>query len=273
MISKQRPAIHTAAILRAFQAEARTAATKRQISSMEPIILAAETLFVNLALGQDYSCVSPTAFPCPPIPPPEEYRKLYGYRMVERNGADDVYSKLRTSSPFGKCLFCGTGTAANLDHFLPQSSFAVLSIVVDNLIPCCNDCNHHKSDTYGSFVHPYYDNVQSDVWLHARVEDLHPLTVWFECVPPPHWPPSLQARLQSHFASLHLAELYASQAASELAGCHDQHAGLFQASADDLAAHFSARARSWEHYSLNCWQSALYRCLRDETDIHHQSFA
>ncbi|HHZ7933484.1 TPA: HNH endonuclease [Klebsiella pneumoniae] len=42
------------------------------------------------------------------------------------------------------CPYCGIGTATTLDHYYCKSSLPQFSILKENLIPCCGECNKTK---------------------------------------------------------------------------------------------------------------------------------
>ncbi|TGC06732.1 hypothetical protein CRG93_19505 [Escherichia sp. E2593] len=42
------------------------------------------------------------------------------------------------------CPYCGVGTATTLDHYYCKSSLPQFSILKENLIPCCGECNKTK---------------------------------------------------------------------------------------------------------------------------------
>lgn len=48
---------------------------------------------------------------------------------------------------------------AQLDHFLPKEKYPYLSISLYNLIPCCAQCNHIKSNQIKEIVYPYSKTI------------------------------------------------------------------------------------------------------------------
>jgi hypothetical protein len=82
-------------------------------------------------------------------------------------------TKLKSNATF--CYLCGASFVYSvaLDHFLPRSHFATLSITPQNLIPICNSCNSHKYNKYckddePKYFHPYYEEMWND-WLEVEV--------------------------------------------------------------------------------------------------------
>lgn len=113
-------------------------------------------------------------------------------------------------------------------------------------------------------LHPYYDDLGSDRWLFAEVSPSSPPTVEFKVRAPAAWDDVLAARVTHHFGLMGLAELYAAQAASELAdvsffmeelGAAAGAIGVYQQLDQQFRTRY-ARDR-------NSWKTALYEGLRD----------
>lgn len=63
-----------------------------------------------------------------------------------------------------RCPSCGGPNPTELDHHLPQKSFAEFALFPLNLIPMCGPCNKRKSassetDINKAFIHPYLDTI------------------------------------------------------------------------------------------------------------------
>lgn len=48
---------------------------------------------------------------------------------------------------------------AQIDHFFPKEKYPYFSISLYNLIPCCAQCNHIKSNNMKEIVYPYSDTI------------------------------------------------------------------------------------------------------------------
>lgn len=86
-----------------------------------------------------------------------------------------ILESMRDKHRLKFCPCCGEpGKPTTLDHYLPQSVFPELSIVVENLTPMCTKCqglkgNHIKDDNGNRlFIHPYFDPI-SDVPLELEI--------------------------------------------------------------------------------------------------------
>jgi len=196
-----------------------------------------------------------------------ELRELYSSQMVRSGSpARDVYDVLRGSAPYGKCPTCGFGHVYNLDHFLPKAKYPWFSVMPENLVPSCRDCNFgkqaHSSETTQSF-HPYYDHAQlmGEQWIYAEVAQTIPITVAYRVQTPAHWAAELQARAQNHFQEYKLAERYAKEAATEMAslrGILSTAPPLNTAQIIDYLERTLAGERTLQ---TNSWRIALYQAL------------
>ncbi|WP_067533955.1 hypothetical protein [Nocardia crassostreae] len=197
-----------------------------------------------------------------------ELQNTYTNRMVRgRSPGRAVYTEIRQSAPDQICPLCGHRTVASLDHALPKKHFPLLSVAPTNLVPCCSDCNHTKSEAIPGnpgqvYLHPYFDDIDDDIWLVAEIIESSPTAAIFGVAPPPHLTPTLAARVRYHFTSLGLANLYTTQAGSEIralayvsagAHCRDGANGVREV----LADYRDGRRR----VHRNTWQAALFHAL------------
>lgn len=79
-----------------------------------------------------------------------------------------------------KCPCCGILPVDELDHYLPKSTYQILSIYSSNIVPYCHVCNKHKLASEGQvpeerFIHAYYDIIPEDeqflfavVWIQGK---------------------------------------------------------------------------------------------------------
>lgn len=93
----------------------------------------------------------------------QERRKLYSIRKT-----------LFANVPL--CPICGIDPVTELDHHLPRSIFAPLSIYIRNLIPVCHLCNSTKLAGFGdqsqgeiAYLHAYFDTLPDINFLKAVV--------------------------------------------------------------------------------------------------------
>jgi hypothetical protein len=105
----------------------------------------------------------------------DELVKVYTGRMVPKTATGrTIYDRILAQPRLGRCPLCGVGTVNSLDHFLPKTRFAILSVTPNNLIPSCSWCQTEKDDYFGTssrdqLLHPYFDDVDDAIWLSAEV--------------------------------------------------------------------------------------------------------
>ena len=200
----------------------------------------------------------------------KELKDVYSTHMVGRTKpARNIYDKLLSQAPLGRCPFCGMGYASTLDHYLPKSQYPELSVMPLNLVPSCKDCNTGKSTAVASteeaqILHPYFDHgiFISEQWLFAEVVSTSLETTRYFVKAPKDWDDISKNRVLTHFDSFKLADRYSIEAVNELAsrkkflnefkkknGC--------KALIDLLRGEFNSRFQIHK----NSWQTALYQAL------------
>ncbi len=72
-----------------------------------------------------------------------------------------------------KCPMCGVGNAKTLDHYMEKSRYVALSMMRQNLVPMCRDCNTNRENNdlkHSDFLHAYYDLLPVDQqWLKVNI--------------------------------------------------------------------------------------------------------
>lgn len=176
------------------------------------------------------------------------------------------------------CPFCGHRQVRTLDHVLPKRRFPIFAVTPINLVPACSDCNMTKSTAIGAvaeemFLHPYFDNVESDLWLKASVIERLPAVAVFHVEAPAHWPAVLASRVSHHFERLGLARLYSQEAAQELSSIRHSMQKLFDAGGANLVRrHLEREHVSRDAFQVNSWRTALYAALKESDWFIAQGF-
>jgi len=194
---------------------------------------------------------------------PEEMVRVYDGRMAaQRSPGRTIYDAIKLASPNGLCPLCGQRVVATLDHYLPKSRYAALAVNPVNLIPACSDCNKAKSDAVADTLHPYYDNIENELWLRAELNEVRPVSVRFLVDPPASWTAVFADRVARHFRVFGLNKLYAVHAAQSVSGMQRRLSELAtHGGPATVRAHLADEAASWRAVHLNSWQVALYDCL------------
>lgn len=76
------------------------------------------------------------------------------------------------------CPICGVNLVQTMDHFIPQSDYPLFSVHPRNLIPSCQTCNGHKSDTvidensHRKYWNAYLDEVPTEKFLYCNISEV-----------------------------------------------------------------------------------------------------
>lgn len=200
----------------------------------------------------------------------KEMTRLYDGRMVAaKSPGRGIYDALIASAEHGRCPFCGHRVVSTLDHILPKAHYPVFAVSPCNLVPSCADCNKTKHDqplvdATDQYIHPYYDEIEGELWLKAEILETTPASVRFFVESVEGWPDILGHRVESHFKRLGLSKLYSSQAAQELVSIRHQVAALHgRLGAEGVKQFLKECHASRAHVRINSWQTAIYAALAE----------
>lgn len=206
-------------------------------------------------------------------------KNLYGNRMlVKDNEARDYYERILSSAPDGRCPLCTLKPASTLDHYLPKSLYPIYSVTPINLIPACRDCNTDKLISYPrnseeETLHPYFDDIENEIWLKMKVVKINPLLFEYYVDPPKYWSDCLKMRTEKHLLSFNLNELFCSHAQEEFGNIASQLKLLYKMGGDvGLKAFLFDCYKSRFNNNMNSWQTAFYSGLYDSDCFINQYF-
>jgi hypothetical protein len=193
---------------------------------------------------------------------------LYENRLARLGSPGrQAYDLILNGPRNGRCPLCGHRRVSTLDHHLPQSRYAAVALYPLNLVPACKDCNFTKRQTTSATeeqntLHPYFDNVEEDRWLRATLTEAAPVSFSFHVIPPLSWPVALGNRVRYHFVTFRLGQLYALEAADEMATVQHSIDNLLQAGgAASVRAHLEDEARRLNITRSNWWRTTMYEAL------------
>lgn len=199
-----------------------------------------------------------------------QVKSLYSQYMVPQGKPARIYyDQLIGLAPHGKCPYCGFGQVSTLDHYLPKSKYPFFSIVANNLIPSCKDCNTGKSSDVAVVVgaqsiHPYYDGdiFAENQWLYARVEETRPPTITYFVNPPLIWAEDTKQRALKHFDDFKLAKRFSVEAADEISSVADSFSETIEyLDEQEIKRQLERRSNAEFKKHKNSWKTALYQAL------------
>jgi hypothetical protein len=200
-----------------------------------------------------------------------EMKIVYNYRMATTGMPGNVYyNKLKSSAAYGKCPLCSVRDVDTLDHYLPKSKFPIYAVTPVNLIPACFKCNKEKKIDFPTSpeeqtLHPYYDTIDNDHWLRAKLLHSNPISFEYCVQPSEDWSLVLKNRTINHFKAFSLNELFSSHASQELRGTKKQLEKLYNKSKELLIDHLYDSYESRLVFGINSWQAVFYHTLlKDE---------
>lgn len=197
-----------------------------------------------------------------------DFKRLYVDHMLGANKpARQYYDRIRNSAPHSKCPYCRLGQVKTLDHFLPKALYPAFSVLPENLVPSCIDCNDGKNaapvSSQNLMSHPYYEDerIEGEVWLGAQIIEGQSATVVFSFIRPVGWPDDLAKRVENYFLAFDLARRFAIEAASEIVAISD-----YLSTVADLQArsqYLRLQASIERASRKNTWKAAMFDALNN----------
>jgi len=242
------------------------AAAKAAYANTAPILLVAEDQFRIAA--QNNSLYQLPATQMVGTLTAKQMGWLYTMKMADPKAPGRaIYDEIRMAAPNGRCPLCGRGVVYTLDHHLPKAHYPDLALTPINLVPACQDCNKNKTSALPTIaaeetLHPYFDNVEGEIWLHARVIEVAPAAVFYSVIPPATWSRTLAMRVRNHFRIYRLRQLYASLAGEEVSNIRTLLAGpQARSGAPGVREYLISVAASHRTTRRNTWQAAAYSAM------------
>lgn len=99
-----------------------------------------------------------------------------GLRLAyDKTSLNGIFHRIRDELTVNvaKCPMCSIGNASTLDHYMEKKDYQALSIMRQNLVPMCYDCNTIRN-TNGlkpeDFIHAYYTALpDNEQWLKVKL--------------------------------------------------------------------------------------------------------
>ncbi|MGG0359199.1 MULTISPECIES: HNH endonuclease [Bacillus cereus group] len=207
-------------------------------------------------------------------------KKLYSDKLSKiGQPARWYYDEIFDLSLDKMCTCCGYRPSDSLDHILAKTKYPALSINPLNLVPTCLACNKKKSSAKSensatNYLHPYYDNIDDEFWLKAKLEVNTPLVVNFYVIKPSSWDDIKFNRVKLHFERFSLNKLYQIYLATELAAKIYSFQTIFTSSGPDaLKSELEKEANNFKRLAKNTWQYSLYEELSSNSWFINEALA
>jgi hypothetical protein len=197
-----------------------------------------------------------------------EMIKIYTDKLSKQNQPGREYYNLLMKAPRNHlCPLCGYRPVDSLDHYLPKEKFPVFSVTPINLIPACMGCNKKKftdkpTNAEEEFIHPYFDDIEDDLWLYAEINEELPLSIFFRVNPHETWNDVKKERVKKHFTRFKLGQLYSSYASEEISGKLFLLKKAFeQGGESNVKNELLRELESLRYTHINSWKTALLAAL------------
>lgn len=210
----------------------------------------------------------------------DEMKSIYS-RFRRKNGrARDIYDRIRLAAPNNICPLCNQLPVTTLDHHLSQSYHAEFVVTPFNLVPACKSCNldtraRRPGIASEQTLHPYYHDVDDQIWLTATVLETNPPSLVFFANPPPIpvWPQLKREMVINHFNTFGLNKLYGTHAAVEMVNISYDIVKIYESEgAVGVRADLLERAANRRNIVRNSWQAATHQGLAESAWFCSEGF-
>lgn len=198
-----------------------------------------------------------------------EMKHLYDRSFVPHESTRPIYNAILQSAPRNICPLCNQRTVGTLDHHLSKAHHPAFAVTPANLVPACRECNEGTGArrpklSKDQTLHPYFDNVDTEIWLKAEIVESDDPAVRFFVGNVASWPAPKQLILENHFRVFGLGTLYSTHAAVEVSGLRGELRRMQKkSSVQEISEELKFRATSRSDDQLNTWQGALYLAASD----------
>ncbi|WP_406187947.1 HNH endonuclease [Streptomyces sp. NBC_01006] len=252
---------------------------RTRLDDATPAVERAARQYLAAATAGTLHALKDSCFKVPNVDDKDAAKWIYTRGMADQRGPGrSIYDALKYSAEDERCPLCGHRDVSQLDHVMPKSSFPAICVNPLNLVPACGDCNHSKSDYAPSsrettLLHPYFDDIDGDQWLAARITDPEHPTLKYLVSAPQGWTEELAARVRHHFGVLQLGHLYGVQASRTLASIqHSLKSQLERGGEAMVRDYLLDAAETRLRYRLNGWEGVAYQTWADDPSFCRGSF-
>lgn len=208
----------------------------------------------------------------------DEMIELYEKKFVKQKDVRSKYYDKIMVAANGTCPICGLGQVQNLDHYLPKTLYPTYAVTPVNLVPSCRDCNFIKNNAKfnkdtDAPIHPYYNDVNSIVWLKVRLlsQDGDLIPVFYVDEDLKIYDNQTYERYNNHMNTYNLFKRYSIEATRDIAeNIFVWKKCLSTWGTKGFVEYLNEIVFSMEQTQKNKWKAALYRALAEKPDIINQ---
>jgi hypothetical protein len=112
------------------------------------------------------------------------------------------------------CPYCNLSTTNSIDHYLPKEEFPEFSIMRENLIPSCSECNgikglKWKNSTNRIILNVYFDEIPKEQFIFIKLDIIEGIIQWNFYLNLPVWiEGGLREVIKCHVKELNLMYRY-----------------------------------------------------------------
>lgn len=177
--------------------------------------------------------------------------------------------------PNNTCGYCRTSRATEIDHYLPQSIFRSYSIVFNNLVPSCHECNHKKGDAVPDsgdvfFFNPNFEKIDEGFYLDVEISEKYESIVFLIRNTKDN---KFIQSLNFTFTNLGVYSEYSRQANTVLIGSLQLYHKLKQRKGTRKALQIFRDKQDENKTGYNeLWRRSLYKFLLSNIDFQEQGY-
>jgi 5-methylcytosine-specific restriction endonuclease McrA len=187
--------------------------------------------------------------------------------------AKKILNDIQRIEQQGTCVYCGIGEPTTLDHYLPKDDFPELSVLGENLVPCCSRCNELKGESWldrngnRSIINFYFDDIVQYEFLQITIKYSAPIptvpTAEFQLIQTSQISNEKFNLINSHFSILHLIDRYRKKVNEEISNVFtDVRSSAHLIGRDLQKVTLQQKASNLRtRYGHNYWKACLYEAI------------
>ena len=208
----------------------------------------------------------------------EKLKILYDYDAYKFRRLMEELTVDGNNRPNTLCPICTINTINSFDHYLPQSEFAEYADDPINLIPCCTECNGHKSSVWRNdgkrlFLNLYLDDIPDVQYLFVKLtiaEDERSVDTIFEVRNPENIiAAALYDKIDYHYNKLKLCGRFRKHREDVLSGLANEIYTMKDVLSDDVikSVILSDVGNDRKRLGYNYWKAILKESVCNNQEV------